>query len=145
MHSLQVINFIAVCGLLFFVSCSDILHRIIPNRILFFLAPLVCTLALLSDRMPNLLLFVSTLLAGFLLFALKVFGAGDIKLVSTLALACTPTLMGEFLMLMVISGGVVALGGCVFFFKNVKNNGVPYGVAISFAFILTFAMDVIFI
>ncbi|MGE4313690.1 MAG: prepilin peptidase [Pseudobdellovibrionaceae bacterium] len=92
-----------------------------------------------------LILFLMT----FLLFVFKAFGAGDAKMASAYGLWCTWALFPGFLMVMTLSGAILALFALVlrkvplsekwqiYWLAHIKagKNAVPYGIAIWIAVI----------
>ncbi|WP_072674065.1 A24 family peptidase [Erythrobacter sanguineus] len=72
------------------------------------------------------------LLAG--LFALKVMGGGDVKLLTVLALWIPPQIFLQLLVIMAIAGGVltIAMGAWHFLRRQKERLAIPYGVAIAF-------------
>jgi prepilin peptidase CpaA len=72
------------------------------------------------------------LLAG--LFALKVMGGGDVKLLTVLALWIPPEIFLQLLVIMAIAGGVltIAMGAWHFLRRQKERLAIPYGVAIAF-------------
>ncbi len=72
------------------------------------------------------------LLAG--LFALKMMGGGDVKLLTVLALWVRPELFMQLLVIMAIAGGVLTI--VMFFWHTIRRQkerlAIPYGVAIAF-------------
>ena len=68
------------------------------------------------------------------LFAIKMMGGGDVKLLTALALWIDPLTFLQLLIVMAIAGGVLTLGmGIYHIFKRRKDRiAVPYGVAIAF-------------
>jgi prepilin peptidase CpaA len=78
-----------------------------------------------------LLMFI--LLAG--LFALRVMGGGDVKLLSALALWIEPVWFVQLLVVMSVLGGLLTLVIAVWHFASRRQGriAVPYGIAISFA------------
>lgn len=79
---------------------------------------------------------VMTLVMGFLLFLMNVVGAGDIKLLSVLMLAVPREQVLFLLFFMTLIGALLALVGWLFFRQTVKEQGLPYGVAIAGGFII---------
>ncbi|MGQ8774476.1 A24 family peptidase [Serratia sp. NA_112.1] len=138
MDVLLAINSYIVTILLLIIGWQDVTSRLIRNRNLAFLILALCPMVFLSGAQPNLILSAAVLLIGFPLFLAKVLGAGDVKLIATLALACTTDVFYSFLLLTALLGGFLALIGLFFFHKNTKEHGIPYGVAISLAFIFSY-------
>jgi len=134
-------NYIAVVLLLLCVCVQDVTSRLIANKHVIAVGLAACTLSLLHGQCPNLVLFAAVLIPGFFLCMANIIGGGDIKLMSALALLYTPSQFPHFLFLTALSGGAVALVCLLFFFKTTKQHGVPYGVAISLAFIFSYSIN----
>lgn len=68
---------------------------------------------LTADTAPNWLfslgISVAVLLLGFVLFALKYLGGGDVKLFSAVCLWAGPALFVDFLIVTTFTGGVIAI------------------------------------
>ena len=81
------------------------------------------------------------LLAG--LFALKMMGGGDVKLLSVLALWVTPAMFGQLLLVMAIAGGVLTLtmGAWHVARRQRHKLAIPYGVAIAFGGLWVLAIN----
>ncbi len=78
------------------------------------------------------------LLVGFLLFSLNVFGGGDAKLIAAIALWTSFAALPRFLLVMSISGGLLALiillRRCLLIHTSeALDRRLPYGVAIAIA------------
>lgn len=131
-------GYVIIIALLILVSARDILWRRIDNRLTVTIGVISCVLSALAGYSPNILLFLIILFLGFLLSTVHIIGGGDVKLISALSLLYTPSLFYQFLITMAIFGGVVAIIGLLFFYENVKKKGIPYGVAISLAFIFSY-------
>lgn len=71
-------------------------------------------------------------LAG--LFALRMMGGGDVKLLTALALWIEPTAFMHLLMIMALAGGAltVVMGVWHFVLQQKERLAIPYGVAIAF-------------
>ena len=93
------------------------------------------------------------LVVGFGLFALKVFGAGDVKLLAATAVWFDWGSLGYFLMVVALAGGVLSLAllvarrfnpprrlASVAWIRNLfgARQSVPYGVAIALAGLILF-------
>lgn len=68
------------------------------------------------------------------LFALRLMGGGDVKLLTVLALWIEPTAFLQLLVIMAIAGGVLTIfmGGYHFLKRQKDRLAIPYGVAIAF-------------
>lgn len=82
---------------------------------------------------PALVLPGILLVLGFIAATAKLIGAGDIKLVSALAVAMSTSETGNFLLLVAISGIPVSVISLFYFYFFVpqKRATVPYALAIS--------------
>jgi prepilin peptidase CpaA len=99
---------------------------------------MVCILSLSADTSPNIFLSLFVLFFGFMLFISKILGAGDVKLIVALSFAFNYVQFINYLFLVAVLGGVCAIIGLLFYHKNVKKNGIPYGVPIALAFMLSY-------
>ncbi len=90
----------------------------------------------------HIAMFCLVLAAGFVVFARKIAGAGDIKLLAVASLWAGPDLLGIFLFITAIAGGLLSLMlAAAHYWQNRKANPeeavnirkipVPYGVAIA--------------
>ena len=138
MNLLTNINISAVMVLLLFIGVQDVRFRLISNRNIIILFTLVLPMIFLSGSKPNVVLFTSTLILGFILFLANVIGAGDVKLLAVLALSFEDSHFYTFLLIMALIGGFLALIGLLFFHTKTRQSGVPYGMAISLAFIFSY-------
>lgn len=79
---------------------------------------------------------IAVLAFGFFagLFALRLMGGGDVKLLTVLALWIEPTAFLQLLIIMAIAGGVltIIMGGYHFLKRQKDRLAIPYGVAIAF-------------
>lgn len=131
-------NFIVTCMILIFIMWQDIFFRKITHTSLLLLAMSLLPLILLQSHLPNFLFGLIALIGGFVLFIARLWGGGDAKLVAVLALSFHDRVFYDFLFLTAFIGGIVAIVGLLFFRNNLRSHGVPYGVAISLAFILIY-------
>jgi prepilin peptidase CpaA len=87
---------------------------------------------------PDVAMQLGVALAAFAilaaLFALKVMGGGDVKLLTALALWVRPEQFMQLLLIMAIAGGVltVVMGAWHVMRRQKDQLAVPYGVAIAF-------------
>tara|TARA_R110002124_G_scaffold252752_1_gene418165 strand:- start:350 stop:850 length:501 start_codon:yes stop_codon:yes gene_type:complete len=96
-----------------YAAQSDLRHYRIPNEcslLLLALYPLhiwssPASVDVIAALMVGGIIFV----AGFALYALGRFGGGDVKLMSVLALWAGPAFIGDFLIIMSLTGGVLAI------------------------------------
>lgn len=135
--------YIAVIIVLIWAAATDLKDRRIPNiqpLIIMGLFGLLATWRLIAgDTIAHAAggpLVAGLLVFGFciVLFALKLMGGGDVKLMAAVALIAGPTLSASFLLFVAVAGGVVALATLVHArVKSLISAGppqVPYGVAI---------------
>ncbi len=68
------------------------------------------------------------------LFALRMMGGGDVKLLTAVALWIEPTAFIQLLIIMALAGGVltIVMGALHVMRRNKERLAIPYGVAISF-------------
>lgn len=87
---------------------------------------------------PDIALQIAVAVAAFAvfagLFALKMMGGGDVKLLTALALWVSPTIFMQLLVVMALAGGVLTvLMVCWHTMRRQKEKlAIPYGVAIAF-------------
>lgn len=88
---------------------------------------------------PDVVLQLGVALAAFVmlagLFALRMMGGGDVKLLTALALWLRPLLFAKLLLIMALVGGVLTVGmGMWHVLRRRKDHlKIPYGVAIATA------------
>lgn len=125
---------------LVFASVTDIRHRRIDNWLnaaIALGAPLFWWSSGLA-LWPDAAMQVGVALGAFailaVLFALKVMGGGDVKLLTALALWVRPDQFMQLLLMMAIAGGVLTLVmGVWHVMRRQKDRlAIPYGVAIAF-------------
>lgn len=127
--------FLLITCLLIFISWQDLLLRIISNKSLIVLLCLVIPLMLMQCQYPNILAGLTITLCFFPLFICHVIGGGDVKLMSVLALSLTWSQLIDFLLLTAFVGGGIGVIGLLLSRKATIERGIPYGVAISLAYI----------
>ncbi|MGI4851959.1 MAG: A24 family peptidase [Janthinobacterium lividum] len=105
--------YLGFLGLSFLGAVCDILFYRIPNFAigLIFLGSFVKLGLQYSTLDLHLtgMIFITTLLAGYLLYVLKLMGAGDAKFLSASILWIEPSHVPSYLVLVALSGGVLAL------------------------------------
>ncbi|EMO1443518.1 prepilin peptidase [Escherichia coli] len=138
------VDLLFVALFLIFISWEDILLRIISHRYLLVLTVLIFLALILQHQKPNLVAAGSVLLVGFFLFSAGIIGGGDVKLLTVLSLAIDEHELANFLVAMTFCGALVVLAGLLFFRKSIRENGVPYAVPISLAFLLTYPVFPLF-
>jgi len=164
MSGLFIFISLAFSILVFSAAISDLLKLKIPNIIPILLLFLFVTCAVLIGWnlrwiFYNLLTATVVLIICFLLFNRGVFGGGDAKLISAISVWSGLDGLYEFILMMALSGGLLALIFLVFrkFQLPLKlrsivwlnrlrtsKNQVPYGIAISAGSLTTFHQFPIF-
>ncbi|MCH8348165.1 MAG: prepilin peptidase, partial [Proteobacteria bacterium] len=122
---LEGIILLGVGGLLVWAAVSDFKSRIIPNWIpltIFILFGGFLAIQAVSGVSEPVLPILPSLAAGFgvlviftILFALNMIGGGDVKLIAAISFWAGLAYVAEFLVIMALSGGVLAL---FYFLKN---------------------------
>lgn len=91
------------------------------------------------DLWPGVALHIGVAIATFAvtagLFAIRMMGGGDVKLLTALALWIEPNWFLQMIIIMALAGGVLTIVmGAYHFMKRQRDRlAVPYGVAIAFA------------
>lgn len=137
------INVLVVITLLLLLrlSISDIRSRIISNRTILLLLVVIIPLSLLKYQTVFIFPALCALTVGFLLFMLNVIGAGDVKLITVLMLMVPNDEIFPFFFFTTFAGLGLIIIGWLFFRKSIKENGLPYGVAISLGFITNLVLS----
>lgn len=143
------VSLAAVASLLIVAAVSDIRNFIIPNEVVAAIVVIFPIYVLGADVSPsmsgwfgNIAGAAVLLFLGAGLFAAGIFGGGDAKLIAAVALWAGPLLLGQFLLLTAITGGVLAAtflvakstakpAGESGTIENGNAKEIPYGVAIS--------------
>ncbi|MGT3209132.1 A24 family peptidase [Yersinia enterocolitica] len=123
---------------LLFVCYSDIRHRTISNNFIITIAINTVALGLATHQAVNIIIPLSALLIGYIIFYFDLIGGGDVKLITVLLFAPTTTQSLDFILYTAIMGGVVMIIGMLVNREDIKQHGVPYAVAISAGFLLSF-------
>ena len=126
--------------LLIRLSWTDIKGRIISNKIILYLFLVIVPLAWIQYENIFVIPALIALFIGFLLFSLKIIGAGDIKLIAVLMLAIPSDQVFSFFFFTTFSGLLVIIIGWIFFRKSIRQDGLPYGVAISLGFLINLVL-----
>ena len=126
--------------LLIRLSWTDIKGRIISNKIILYLFLVIVPLAWIQYGNIFVIPALVALFIGFLLFSLKIIGAGDIKLIAVLMLAIPSDQVFSFFFFTTFSGLLVIIIGWIFFRESISQNGLPYGVAISLGFLINLVL-----
>lgn len=137
---------------------TDITRFLIPNLLVVMILLTYPSLLLISPVMPDwrisLLIALATFCVGFSMFALRIMGGGDVKLIAVLALFLGQESFMAFLVWTALFGGamslILILIRPVIAYAVTKSGrppnsiprilvvgeGVPYGVAIGTAFLI---------
>lgn len=151
-------------ALVIWAGIKDATSYTIPNWISATLAlafaPLAILMGLSLDQIGlALLIALAVLIVGIILFALRLIGGGDAKLLAACALWLGPSVLMMFLVTTALIGGGLALGLMALrtpllvplvqrlapWAKRLltPGEGVPYGVAIAVAALITFEQSAI--
>jgi prepilin peptidase CpaA len=126
-------------------ALTDIVTRSIPNVLVLVIA--VASVALLLLGAPGALLqhgmvALAVLAGGALLFALRLWGAGDAKLLAAASVLLGGDGLPQLILVTALSGGVIALFLLIARSlpgrSEAASRGVPYGVAIACGAVATF-------
>lgn len=141
----------AFAGLLVWAAWSDLRAYIIPNRLCIAVAALFPAHILAigtPEIVPGALAAAgATFLAGFALFAFRIAGGGDVKLMTVVALWAGPVRIADFLIMTALAGGLLAAllaarawrehaeavpgGSTGLRLVAIRDTKVPYGAAIA--------------
>ena len=110
--------------LLIRLSWTDIKGRIISNKIILYLFLVIVPLAWIQYGNIFVIPALVALFIGFLLFSLKIIGAGDIKLIAVLMLAIPSDQVFSFFFFTTFSGLLVIIIGWIFFRESIRQNGL---------------------
>lgn len=139
-ENIVLIGLYAICfGALIYGSITDLKSRILSNRLVLFLLPVMLLIAVLQFREVFIFTALGVLFIGFLLFLVNAVGAGDVKLLFVLSLAIEPQHLIVFFFFVAIFGALLILLGLIFKGLQIRKYGVPYGVAIALGY-FTFIM-----
>ena len=127
--------------LLVTLSVTDIRSRVISNQVVLLLFFTIIPLRLLKYQTIFVIPALCALAIGFLIFSLGAMGAGDIKLISVLMLTIPHNEIIYFFFFTAFFGLLLIIIGWLFFRKSIKENGFPYGVAISLGFMTNLALS----
>lgn len=100
-------------------------------------------LAIWPDVAIQLGLGIATFFTLSILFALKLMGGGDIKLLTALALWMKPMVFLDLILLMALIGGVLTLFFAAWHLAKGQRDklAIPYGLAIAMAGLLVIGMN----
>ena len=147
----------AFCTLLLTAALTDIVRRRIPNWIVIALTVLYVSAVVLrvapSTWLSGLGAAAIVLAVTYAIYHFGVFGAGDAKLFSVVALFMGLTNLAKFALLTVLIGGLMAVGALILRPKRAMRGltaagrtqgggrGIPYGVAIALGGIVAGALS----
>jgi prepilin peptidase CpaA len=149
MNTLHYGLLIALAIALVVAAFTDMRHRRIDNWLNLAIAlgaPLFWWASGLS-LWPGVALQLGVALAAFVvlagMFALKMMGGGDVKLLTALALWIPPEMFVQLLVIMALSGGVLTLvmGAWHIARRQKEKLAIPYGVAIAFGGLWVLAVN----
>ncbi|MGC7559290.1 A24 family peptidase [Pasteurella sp. PK-2025] len=126
--------------LLIRLSWTDIRYRIISNKIVILLCLIMLPLSWIKYEQVFIFPALTALAIGFLLFNLRVMGAGDVKLIAALMLAIPHEQIISFFFFTACSGLLLIIIGWIFFRKSIQQRHLPYGVAISLGFLMNLVL-----
>ncbi len=118
---------------LLFVSYLDIKYKIIKNywpiiNITFFIILLLTMTELYYFKIDNFFLPFVFLVIGFMLYVLKVMGAGDVKYIFSIFLLIPHNLQKEFVMILLYSTLIVSI--LVITYKTLRDIKIVFGFII---------------
>lgn len=123
----------AAAGLILLLAAagSDIWRYRIPNYLVLGIVGAFAVYALAAANWPqlgwSLLAGLSVMIVGTVLFALRLFGGGDVKLLGALALWTGFADLPRFLLVMGAAGGILALAWVLFhvILRRARSQAVP--------------------
>lgn len=117
-----------------YICYTDVRQRQIANNAVVVVALLCLSILLVNQQYPALMFSFIILVVGIGLFVLGVIAAGDIKLLAAFSLAIKPEYLLMALGLIVLLGGILAIGyliyGAITDLKKVRQRGIPYAIPI---------------
>lgn len=123
---------------LLLICYSDILHRTISNKLVITVAINSLALSYISYNRVDFIIPLLTLFIGYIIFHFKLIGGGDVKLITVLLFSLNTEQSINFILYTAIMGGVVMIIGMLVNRTDIQQRGVPYAVAISSGFLLSF-------
>lgn len=120
------------------ICYSDIRHRVIGNKWIITVAINTLALSLITYATASIVIPLLALLIGYIIFHLKLIGGGDVKLITVLLIALNTEQSINFILYTAIMGGVVMIVGMLISRADIQQRGVPYAVAISAGFLISF-------
>lgn len=128
---------IMALGLLAVSAISDVTNRTIPNWACLGILLLFIPFAFFShgsvNLVSNLISFAGVFSVTFLLWRFGMLGGGDVKLLSAVAIWTSVQMLGPFLVMVTLTGGILAIAYLMLF------NWIPY--LIPFAGVLATAVS----
>jgi len=141
--TIQSLGLGVIALLLIVAAISDARYYRIPNWLnaviaLTFLVSQLSQSSSGTEMIVHLVAAALVLLIGFILFSLNLFGGGDVKLITALALWTGFAALPRFILLTTLAGGVLALLLLILRWLragrgNKIETRVPYGIAIAVA------------
>ncbi|HDL6964149.1 TPA: prepilin peptidase [Yersinia enterocolitica] len=123
---------------LLMICYSDIRHRVISNKWVITVVLNTLVLSLIRYNTISLVIPLLALLLGYIIFHFKLIGGGDVKLITALLIILNAEQSFNFILYTAIMGGVVMIIGMLFNRADIQQRGVPYAVAISAGFLISF-------
>jgi prepilin peptidase CpaA len=131
------ISIAALAGLLLWAAVSDATRMIIPNRIAASIAALWLGFAMtrLAAGVPGSQILIALAIGlgafalGFFLFMARLAGGGDVKLFAAVALWAGPNYLLPFLLITLLSGGVLAVAFLALRTLRAMTAQTPPGIA----------------
>jgi len=101
-----------IVGSIFILAAIlDFLYYRLPNKLfyaIFYLFPIYIVLSFKFHLMSNYLVFVGSILIGFVLFSTTIIGGGDAKLLAAISLWIGWTNIVPFMLWMLVLGGAIS-------------------------------------
>ncbi|EKN3347959.1 prepilin peptidase [Yersinia ruckeri] len=116
---------------------TDIRYRIIGNDLIVSMLFTAMAFSFSYRGSISLIFPLIILTIGFIIFIFGLIGGGDVKMITVLACTLTPMQTYHFITYTAIMGGVVMIIGLIISRSDIKERGVPYGVAIASGFSLS--------
>lgn len=138
MNILQILLTTFLVLQLLIICYSDIRHRIISNKWVITVALNTLVLSLIRYNTISFVIPLLALLLGYIIFHFKLIGGGDVKLITALLIILNAEQSFNFILYTAIMGGVVMIIGMLFNRADIQQRGVPYAVAISAGFLISF-------
>ncbi|HFR4114886.1 TPA: prepilin peptidase [Yersinia enterocolitica] len=123
---------------LLFICYSDVRYRTISNKLIITITINTVFLGFMMNHGVNIVIPFSALLVGYLIFYFNLIGGGDVKLITVLLFTLSTTQSLHFIFYTAIMGGVVMIIGMLINRSDIQQRGVPYAVAISTGFLMSF-------